>query len=236
MRKRIAVLLAGAILATLCGCVHQHNWSEATCTSPRKCLECGETEGEPLGHSWSEATCIKAKTCMACGTIEGVPLGHDWIEATYTTPMTCKRCAVTEGEPLLYPVPSSFYEDHEFATFEKFNSPASENGLGGTRVWLQGTYENLITLDLPDVRAGLQAFVALLTDNGGNIWAIQIDINAYNPIEKYEALCNHHLFVQAMYRGYAELYKAPSLLVERIYDRTTGNVIVPQLFIYADDE
>ena len=34
---------------------HEHSWTEATCTMPKTCTVCGETEGEALGHQWSEA-------------------------------------------------------------------------------------------------------------------------------------------------------------------------------------
>lgn len=34
-----------------------HKWSEATCTEPRKCTVCGETDGEPLGHTTDSGKC-----------------------------------------------------------------------------------------------------------------------------------------------------------------------------------
>lgn len=77
-----------------------HEWMNATCTSPATCSLCGETAGEPLGHSWVKANCIKEKTCNICGLTEGKPLGHKWDEATCTTPKTCDICGETEGEPL----------------------------------------------------------------------------------------------------------------------------------------
>lgn len=107
---------------------HEHEWLEATCTEPKTCASCGETEGEALGHDWDEATCIKRKTCRRCGETDGgygahnwmpatctepetcslcgkhpllsVALGHDWQSATCTTPKTCSRCGETEGTPI----------------------------------------------------------------------------------------------------------------------------------------
>ena len=81
-----------------------HTWEDATCTEPRTCSVCGETEGEPLGHTWEEATCTAPKTCSVCGETEGKPLGHTWEEATCTAPKTCSACGETEGEPV----------DHQF--------------------------------------------------------------------------------------------------------------------------
>ena len=73
-KKFISLLLIAAMALTLCACGHQHTWVEATCTEPKTCSECGETEGEALGHQFSEATYWEAPTCSVCGAVEGEPL------------------------------------------------------------------------------------------------------------------------------------------------------------------
>jgi len=32
-----------------------HDWKAATCTTPKTCSRCNDTEGEPLGHKWEFA-------------------------------------------------------------------------------------------------------------------------------------------------------------------------------------
>ena len=100
--NRGMALLLAFIMATslLCACKHEHVWTEATCTTPKTCSACGETEGEPLGHSWKEATCEAPKTCSVCGETEGEPKGHTWQEATCEAAKTCILCGKTEGEAL----------------------------------------------------------------------------------------------------------------------------------------
>ena len=104
MKKEMQKWLCGAGAVAVCvmlaGCGHEHTWAEATCTEPKTCIECGETEGEALGHTWVEATCTEAKHCSVCGETEGEPLEHTWIEANYQDPKTCSVCGATEGEPL----------------------------------------------------------------------------------------------------------------------------------------
>lgn len=126
MKKIITILFCLLFLIAIGGCSsHEHEWIEATCTEPKTCASCGETEGEPLGHDWVEATCTEPKTCTRCGETEGktlghltpnlsctdgdvcercgeeIPaLGHDWVEATCTEPKTCNRCGETEGDAL----------------------------------------------------------------------------------------------------------------------------------------
>ena len=68
----MTLLIAGI----LSGCGHEHTWREATCTEPRTCTECGDTEGNPLGHTWIEATCVSPKTCSVCGETEGGVTEH----------------------------------------------------------------------------------------------------------------------------------------------------------------
>jgi len=63
-------------LFTLTGCACKHQWSEATCLTPKTCILCEETEGEPAGHKWVDATCEFPKTCSVCSAIEGNPLCH----------------------------------------------------------------------------------------------------------------------------------------------------------------
>ena len=78
----------------------KHDWTDATCTAPRTCKECGETEGTALGHTWKAATCQEAEICTRCDMIGQNAKGHDWANATCTAPRTCKECGETEGTAL----------------------------------------------------------------------------------------------------------------------------------------
>lgn len=102
MKRKFCWILVAliALMMILTGCQCKHEWKEATCTEPKICTKCGETEGEPLGHEWKEATCTEPKTCAKCGETEGDPLGHEWKEATCTEQKTCSKCGITEGDSL----------------------------------------------------------------------------------------------------------------------------------------
>ncbi len=55
---------------------HTHKWKKATCTKPKTCKECGQTEGKPLGHKlkgWKDkgfdstfSNRVYVKTCSRC--------------------------------------------------------------------------------------------------------------------------------------------------------------------------
>ncbi len=84
---------------------HVHTWVDATCTQPRTCSGCGETEGTANGHTWQDATCTAAQTCSVCQVTSGEPLGHDIVTVEAQVPActgigwaayeTCSRCDYT---------------------------------------------------------------------------------------------------------------------------------------------
>lgn len=100
---KIRSILISAILIFLlflsgCGCDHQ--WLDASCSSPQRCELCGETNGEALQHQWSPATCQEAEKCALCGEERGEALLHKWEEADCLTPEKCSLCGEENGEAL----------------------------------------------------------------------------------------------------------------------------------------
>jgi len=77
MKKLYFILVVALSLLTFTGCVHEHTFSNANCTTPKTCTSCGETEGVALGHAWKDATCTEPKTCKTCNVTEGSAIGHN---------------------------------------------------------------------------------------------------------------------------------------------------------------
>ncbi len=101
MRKKMVTgMLAVSLVFMMTGCCLSHGWQEATCTEPKTCSKCGETEGEALGHTWEEVTCTEPKTCSVCQETEGEALGHTLSEATYWEAAVCSVCGETVGNAL----------------------------------------------------------------------------------------------------------------------------------------
>ena len=113
MKKLWAIVLLVCLLA-LSGCGHEHTWTNANCTTPKTCSECGETEGEALAHTWKDATCTSPKTCSVCKKTEGNALAHTWKDATCSAPKTCSVCKATEGEALAHTPGEWAIEDPNF--------------------------------------------------------------------------------------------------------------------------
>lgn len=100
MKRTILVILVVALAFCLTACGCEHEWNEATCTTPKTCKLCEATEGEVKAHQWQDATCTTPKTCKDCGATEGDVAAHVWEAATCTTAKTCTACKETEGEAL----------------------------------------------------------------------------------------------------------------------------------------
>ncbi len=124
MYKKLRTVFAGGLVCfALLGCGHEHVWKEATCTEPKTCSECGETEGEALGHDWKEATCTEPMTCARCGDTQGDPNPHS------TDMGICQTC----GKAI------------NFDTFKQFSDEiskikASDNGIMVNAKTLDGMY------------------------------------------------------------------------------------------------
>lgn len=87
-----ALFVMVALLLSACSC--NHKWQEATCTTPKTCTLCGETEGVTRKHTWGDTTCTSPKPCTMCGTLAGIELTHQW----QTDSKICTRCGY-DGRP-----------------------------------------------------------------------------------------------------------------------------------------
>ena len=74
-----------------------HDWIDATCTEPKTCDRCGETEGTALGHNWATEWSSNADNhwhaCTRCDA-KNDEVAHtpDRTEATETDPIKCTVC------------------------------------------------------------------------------------------------------------------------------------------------
>ena len=127
----ITVHLADSDITATCAVTvvpHEHEWKDATCTEPKTCTVCGQTEGEPAGHEWKDATCTEPKTCSKCGLTEGEAAGHDWGEPTYTwaednSSVTAERVCTRD---------SSHIEKETVSTTSEVTKPATCTEKGQT--------------------------------------------------------------------------------------------------------
>ena len=90
-----------------------HVWSEATCTAPSTCANCGATTGDKAEHTSTvaEPTCANPDVCGVCG-VELSYVDHAWDDGVVITPadcatethgtklLTCTVCGATQEETI----------------------------------------------------------------------------------------------------------------------------------------
>lgn len=161
MKKNILLYtLVMVLILLLAGCGCRHEWSAATCTAPKTCSLCGETEGGSLPHTWEEATCTDPKTCTVCKTVEGNALGHTWQDANCTVPKICSVCQATEGEAAGHKWEEATTEEPKTCSVCKQTSGSKLETdprftTNSTKV-LQGTWHSDVTIS--DEMMGLENF------------------------------------------------------------------------------
>lgn len=111
MKKIIcAILFICSLVSCLTSCEHEHThkWESATCTTPKRCSDCGKTEGMALEHSfgdWKETikgdcstiNTVKERTCNNCQYCETqtIPPSHNY---SYGVCTKCKKPLIENME------------------------------------------------------------------------------------------------------------------------------------------
>ena len=102
MKKILIKIISLILILSLTSCqgdkVCAHEWTDATCKTPRTCVKCNVTEGSVGDHVYTDATCENAQECKYCGVWYGLSLGHKYDPATCYKPKTCQRCGKQVGE------------------------------------------------------------------------------------------------------------------------------------------
>lgn len=140
MKKRvISCIVLLSIAIGMCGC-HSHEFSEATCTQPKTCISCGETEGEVLPHSFSEATCTQPKTCEICGATEGEALGHS------VSIGKCSKCGEDVNFDVIWDISSDYQAANKYwdTANQYINSADTKGSLKNIYVQYSTAYDYIL--------------------------------------------------------------------------------------------
>ena len=70
MKRLISFALVLAFVFSMAACSCQHEWQDATCTSPKTCTKCGETEGETASHQPGKQTVADVDPAHLSMTLE----------------------------------------------------------------------------------------------------------------------------------------------------------------------
>ena len=113
---------------------------------------------------------------------------------------------------------ASFIEGYEKAEFEKYNSFASENGLGDTRIYLHCTLDKTEVLSADDT----ESLLGYITDDGGNIWLAQLHVIPIVSKSSFESYIGKPLIMRGVYSGYSAVKEMPVFVLDELLVKETG--------------
>lgn len=136
----------------------------------------------------------------------------DWNEAAQTV--------IISDNNLSDEVAVKFVEGYEAAEFSKYNSPASENGLAGNKIYLQA---KLDSVDVIKTDAGTDIIYGFFTDNNDHRWYSTLNVTLFDDTSNYSNLIEKPLVVCGIYQGYSEKYKVPAFDMYKLMNLDTGD-------------
>ena len=109
-------------------------------------------------------------------------------------------------------VPKDFYDGYIEADFSDYNSPAKENGLGGTRIYIIGTLQKIEIMDLN----GNDGILGYIVDDNGNTWLLKL--NATPIVEKthYDVAIGRRVCCTGVYNGFSAVKQMPSVTLNEL--------------------
>ena len=114
----------------------------------------------------------------------------------------------------------AFVDGFEKAVFSKFNSNASENGLGGTNVYLNCVIDRI---DFLDTDVG-KAIIGYLTDDGQNNWLTLMHTTPLVDKDEYKSIVGKPITLLGVYEGFSSVEKLPVVNLYKLRVDETGEI------------
>ncbi len=150
-------------------------------------------------------------------------------QTTTVSTKTAEATATSEIIKTVAEVPAGFSQDYEEAEYEKFNSYASDNGLDGSLVWVDGIIDSINNVKDETTTY----YSAIIADESGNQWLEFLDAESVilpnkleSAIENYKALVNHEARICGIYIGYSDVYKMPVMTTTKIFDKNDNSILL----------
>jgi len=125
----------------------------------------------------------------------------------------------------------SFVVGYEEADFDKYNSPASENGLGGAKIYIRGTLTDTEILSAQ----GTQTILGYITDNEDNDWLIKMHCVPIVSEDYYDDAIGKEVVVRVIYDGYSGVKEMPSTTLDELLVLETEKKLTGMQKLLEDD-
>lgn len=115
-----------------------------------------------------------------------------------------------------------FVTSYEKAEFVKYNSPASENGLGNSKIYF------LCTLDKTEIFETNESYSIILgyaTDESGNQWLIELHIIPIVSKTTFDSYIGKNIVLRGVYDGFSETKEMPVVILDEMIALDTGEEV-----------
>ena len=118
-------------------------------------------------------------------------------------------------------IPDDFIAGYEKAEFTKYNSSASENGLGGRLIYIVGTLDKteVLTTD------GTQSVLGYITDEDGKTWLVMTNIDPIVTEGHFSTAIGKTVVCTVQYEDYSENFQMPSATLNELLILEDGTII-----------
>lgn len=114
-----------------------------------------------------------------------------------------------------------FTNGFELAEFSKFNSFASDNGLGGTPIYFVATLD---TVEIFETGTQSDVIVGYLTDVDGHKWLAILDSTILSSKSDYDRMVGKQLIVCGLYDGYSAKTNTPGIQLYKLKVIESGEI------------
>lgn len=115
----------------------------------------------------------------------------------------------------------NFTKGYEKAKFEKFNSFASENGLGGTKIYINCVIDETEILEADSTKS----ILGHITDEDGNKWLVNLHFIPAVSETYFDKYIGKNIVLKAVYDGFSGTRKMPYIILEEFLVNETGEIV-----------
>lgn len=128
-------------------------------------------------------------------------------------------------------LPIGFTDGYLYANHDTYNSPASQNGLEGTYIWFEGTFNSFEKIQMAEGNV----FTTVVTDLDGKQWLVIMEMEQYCTEEALTQLFNVPLAITARYSGLSNTYNMPAVFMTKLCNISTGKISTSALAYLSYD-
>lgn len=115
-----------------------------------------------------------------------------------------------------------FINGYDEAVFDDYNSPASENGLGDSRIYIYCMFDKTEILEAD----GTTSILGYVTDETDNEWLIQLHFVPAVSKTAFDTYVGQELILRGVYSGFSEAKKMPVVVLDEMIVLATGENVV----------